>query len=72
MLLHVVKPHVRHLCVLLPIVMPHVRHMHLSLYIAVNLKSRTIHIWSFGCGFAYTTTMRCARFRLSFGTIILL
>ena len=57
---------------LLPIVMPHIRHAHLGLHIAVSLKGRKTHIWSFGCGFACTSTMECAGFRLSFGMIIVL
>ena len=43
----------------------------LGLHIAVSSKGRT-RIWSFGCGFAYATTIRCAGFRLLFGTIIVL
>ena len=71
MLLPLIRPSVRHLYVLLPFVMPHVRHMHLGLLIVVSLKGRIICIWSFGCGFAFATTMGCAGFRLSFGIIIL-
>ena len=71
-LLPLVTPYVRHLCVLLPLVIPHVRHARLDLYIAIILKGRATHIWFFGCGFACATTMGCAGFRLSFGTIILL
>ena len=72
MLLPLVMPHVRHLYVLLPLVMPHVRHARLGLYIAVSLKGRTTHIWSFGCGFACGTAIGYAGFRLLFGTIIVL
>ena len=64
MLKPLVKPHVRHVCVLLPLVRPHVGHACLGLHIAVTLKSKTICIWSFGCGFACTTAMGCAGFRL--------
>ena len=64
--------HIRYVCVLLPLVMPHVRHAHLALHIAVSLKGRTTHIWTFGCGFAYSTTMTCTGFKLSFGIIIVL
>ena len=42
---------------LLPLVVLHVRHAHLGLYIIVSLKVRITHIWSFGCGFTYATTM---------------
>ena len=55
-----VRPHIRHVCVLQPLVRPHVMHAHLSLYIAVSLKGRTTHIWSFGCGFTCATAMGCA------------
>ena len=65
-------PHVRHMYVLLPFVMPHIMHVHLGLYIGVSLNSRTTRIWPFACGFASTTAMGCARFKLSFGIIILL
>ena len=75
---YLVRPHVRHVCVLQPLVRPHVRHLcvlqplvrhpimhaHLGLYIAVSLKGRTTHIWSFGCSFAGATAMGCAGFRL--------
>ena len=54
------------------LVMPHVRHAHLGLHIGVRLEGSTTRIWSFGCGFACTTTMGCAQFKLSFGTIIIL
>ena len=57
MLLPLVRPHIRHLCVLLPFVIPHVRHAHLCLYIGVSLKGRTTRIYSFGYGFACATTM---------------
>ena len=40
-------PHVRHMCVLLPLLKPHVRHAYLGIHIAVSLKGRTTHIWSF-------------------------
>ena len=59
-----VRPHVRHVCVLQPLVRPHVMHARLGLHIAVSLKGRTTRIWSFGCGFACTTAMGCAGFRL--------
>ena len=72
MLLHIVRPHVKHLCVILPLVMPHVKHAHLSLHIEVSLKVRITCTWSFGCGFACATTMGCAGFSQSFCTIILL
>ena len=65
-------PHVRHVCVLLPLVRPHIRHVHLGLHIAVSLKVRTTHIWSFGCYFACATAMGCAGFKLLFGTVIVL
>ena len=58
-LLPLVRPHIRHVCALLPLVMPHARHAHLGLYIAISLKGRTTHIWSFGCGFACATAMMC-------------
>ena len=67
-----VRPHVRHVCVLLHLVRPHVRHAHLGLHIAVSLKGRTTHIWSFGFGFACATAMGCSGFRLLFGIIIAL
>ena len=35
-------------------------------------ESRTIRIWSFGCGFACATTMGCAGFRLPLSMIIVL
>ena len=54
------------------LVMPHVRYAHLGLYIGVRLEGRTTHIWFFGCGFAYTTTMGGSGFKLSFGIIIVL
>ena len=66
-LLPLVRTRVRHLCVLLPFIMPH-----LGLYMAVNLKGRSTHIWSFGCGFACATAMGCAWFRLLFDIIIVL
>ena len=72
MLLPLVRPHIRYVCLLLPLVMPHVRHAHLGLYIAVSLKGKTTHIWSFGCSFTCTTIMGCAVFRLLFDTIIVL
>ena len=67
---YLVMPHVRHVYELLPLVMPYARHAHLGLHIAVYLKGRTTHIWSFGCGFACDTAMGCPGFRLLFGTII--
>ena len=67
---YLVRPHIRHVCVLLPLVRPHVRHACLGLHIAISLKGRITSIWSFGCGFACTTEMGCAGFRLLFGTII--
>ena len=67
-LLPLVWPYVRYVCVLLPLVMPHIRHTRLRLHIAVSLKGRTTHIWSFGHGFSCATAMGCAGFRLSFGT----
>ena len=72
MLLPFVRPHIRHLCVLLLLVMPHLRHTRLGLHIAVSLKGRTTCILSFGCGFACATAMGCVGFRLLFGTIIVL
>ena len=69
---YLLKPHVRHVYVLLPLVMPHVRHAHLGLYIEVSLKGRTTNIWSFGCGFPCDTAMGCAGFRLLFDIIIVL
>ena len=66
------RPHLRHVYMLLPLVRPHVRHVHLGLHIALSLKGRTNHIWSFGCGFACATTMGCAGFRLLFDMIIVL
>ena len=71
-LLSLVRPHVMHVCVLLALVMPQVRHAHLGLHMVVSLKGRTTHIWSFSCGFACTTAMGCAGFRLLFGAIIVL
>ena len=70
MLQPLVKPYVRHLCILLPLVRPHVRHVHLDLHIAVSLKGRTTFIWSFDCGFSCAIVMGCAGFRLLFGTVI--
>ena len=67
-----VRPNVKHMCVLLLLVRPHVRHARLGLYIAVSLKGRITHIWSFGCGFACAIAMGCAEFRLLFDTIIVL
>ena len=57
---------------LLPLVRPHVRHVHLGLHIGVRLEARITHIWSFGCFFGCATTMECAGFKLSFGTIVVL
>ena len=57
---------------LLPLVRPYVRHARLGLHIAVSLKGRTTCIWSFGFGFACATAMGCIRFRLLFGTVIVL
>ena len=67
-----VRLYVRHVCMLLPLAMPYIRHAHLGLYIGISLKGRTTHIWYFSCSFACATTMGCAKFRLSFGTTILL
>ena len=67
-----VIPHVRHMYVLLPILMPYIRHVLLVLHIGVNLKVKTTHIWSFGCSFAYATTIGCDVFKLSFGINIVL
>ena len=72
MLLPLVRPHIRHLCVLLPLVMPHVRHTCLGLHIALSLKGRITCIWSFTYGFACASTMGYVGFRLLFGTIVLL
>ena len=72
MLLPLVEPHIRHLCILLPFVMPHVRYARLNLHIVVSLKCRTTRIWSSGCGFACATAMGYAGFRLLFGKIIIL
>ena len=71
-LLPLIRPHVGNLYVLLPLVVPHLRHAHLSLYMGVGLKGRTICICSFSFSFACATTMGCAGFKLSFGIIILL
>ena len=67
-----VRPHIRHMCVLLPRVMPNVRHVHLGLNVWINLKGRITCIWSFGCDFAFAITMGCAALKLSFGIIIIL
>ena len=72
MLQPLVRLHVRHVCVLQPLVRPYVMHARLGLHIAVSLKVRTTHIWSLGCGFACTTAMGCAGFRLLLDTIIVL
>ena len=69
---YLVIPHIRYVYVLLPLVRPHVKHVRLGLHITVSLKDKTTRIWSFGCGFACVTAMGCARFRLLFGTIIVL
>ena len=69
---YLVRPHVKHLCVLLPLVVPHVRHAHLGLHIAVILKGKTTYICSFGFNLAFTTTMGCSGSRISFGIITLL
>ena len=69
---YLVMPHIRHVCMLLPFVRFYVRYAYLGLLIAVSLKGRTSHIWSFGCGFACATIMGCAGFRLLFGTDIVL
>ena len=61
---YLVMPHVRYVCVLLPLVRPHVRHVRLGLYIAVSLKGKKTHIWSFGCGFACASEMGCSGFKL--------
>ena len=65
-------PHERHMCMLLPIVMPYIKHAHLGSHKRVRLEGRTTPIWSFRCDFAYSITMGCAGFRLSFGIIIFL
>ena len=70
MLQPLVRPHVRHVCVLLPLVRPHIRHARLGLHIVVSLKGRTTRIWFFGCGFTCATAMGYAGFILSFSTII--
>ena len=57
---YLVRPHVRHVCVLKPLIGPYVMHACLGLYIAVSLKGRTTRIWSFGCGFACATAIGCA------------
>ena len=57
-------PQVKHVCVLLYLVMPQVRHAYLDLHIGVGLKGGTTCIWSFGCGFAYATTIRYTGFKL--------
>ena len=67
-----VRPNVRLVCVLQPLVRPHVMCACLGLHTMVSLKGRTTCIWSFGCGFACTTAMGCAGFRLLFGTVIVL
>ena len=67
---YLVRPHLRHVYVLLPLVMPYVRHAHLNLHIAVSLKGRTTCIYSFDFGFACAIAMGCAGFRLLFNTII--
>ena len=72
MLLPLVKPHKRHMYVLLPLVVPHIRHAYLGLHIVLSLKGITTRIWSFGCGFACTTTMGYAGFEVSFGVMIVL
>ena len=41
---YLVRPHVRHVCVLLPFVRPYVRHAYLGLHIAISLKGRTTRI----------------------------
>ena len=66
-----VMPRVKHVCVLLPLVRPHIRHAHLCLHIAVSLKGKTTHIWSFGYSFAYATAIGCIGFRLLLDTIII-
>ena len=69
---YLVMPHIKHVYVLLFFMMPYMRYAHLGLYIAVSLKGRTTHIWSFGCGFACATAIGCAGFRILFDTIIVL
>ena len=71
-LLLLIRPHIKHVYILLPLVRPHLKHARLGLYIAVSSKGRTTRIWSFGYGFACTTAMGCAGFRLLLGTIIVL
>ena len=67
-----VRPHIWHVCVLQPLVRPHVMNARLGLHIAVSLKGRTTHIWSYGCGFTCATAMGCTGFRILFGTVIAL
>ena len=69
---YLVRPHIKHVCMLPPLVRPHVRHARLGLHIAVSLKGRATRIWSFGCGFARATAMGCSGLRLLFGTVIVL
>ena len=71
MLQPLIRPHVMHVCLLLLLVRLYVRHARLGLHIA-SLKVRTTHIWSFTCGFACATAMGYARFRILFGTVIVL
>ena len=71
-LLPLVRSHERHEYMLLPLVILYIRHARLVLHIGVRLKGKTTRIWSFSCGFACTTTMGCAGFKLSFGIIIVL
>ena len=67
-----VMPHGRHVCVLLTLVILNVRHVHLDLHIWVSLKGRATCIWSFVCGFAFSITIRCAKFKLLLYVIIFL
>ena len=64
MRLPLIRPYVRHVCMLLPFMMLYIRHAHLGLHTAVSLKGRTTHIWSFGYGFVCATRMGCGGFRL--------
>ena len=55
---------------LLLLVMLNIRHAHLGLtYTWDSLKGIAIRVYSFGCGFACATTMRCAGFQLLFGIL---
>ena len=54
---YLVMPHVRYVYMLLLLIILCISHAHLGLHIGVSLKGRTTLIWSFGCGFASTTTI---------------